>query len=66
VESSCEFGIEHSGSIKCWETIECPNNWGSLGSTELVRSQNSKLAPAVLENLQPNESCNITSISHSK
>jgi hypothetical protein len=22
----CEFGIEPSGSIKCWETIECPNN----------------------------------------
>jgi hypothetical protein len=27
VESSCEFGIEPSGSIKCWETIECPNNY---------------------------------------
>jgi hypothetical protein len=25
VESSCEFGIEPSGSIKCWETIEWPN-----------------------------------------
>jgi hypothetical protein len=22
----CEFGFEPSGSIKCWETIECPNN----------------------------------------
>jgi hypothetical protein len=22
VESSCEFGIEPSGSMKCWETIE--------------------------------------------
>jgi hypothetical protein len=21
-----EFGIEPSGSIKCWETIECPNS----------------------------------------
>jgi hypothetical protein len=21
VESSCEFGIEPSGSMKCWETI---------------------------------------------
>jgi hypothetical protein len=21
-ESSCEFGIEPSGSMKCWETIE--------------------------------------------
>jgi hypothetical protein len=27
VESSCECGYEPSGSIKCWETIECPNNW---------------------------------------
>jgi hypothetical protein len=26
VECSCEFGIEPSGSIKCWETIECPNS----------------------------------------
>jgi hypothetical protein len=26
VESSCEIGIEPSGSIKCWETIECPSN----------------------------------------
>jgi hypothetical protein len=26
VESSCEFGIGPSGSIKCCETIECPNN----------------------------------------
>jgi hypothetical protein len=23
--SSCEFGIEPSGSMKCWETIEWPN-----------------------------------------
>jgi hypothetical protein len=21
----CEFGIEPSGSMKCWETIEWPN-----------------------------------------
>jgi hypothetical protein len=28
--SSCEFGIEPSGSIKCWETIEWPNNWRPL------------------------------------
>jgi hypothetical protein len=26
VESSCEFCIEPSGSIECWETIQCPNN----------------------------------------
>jgi hypothetical protein len=25
VESSCELGIEPSGSMKCWETIEWPN-----------------------------------------
>jgi hypothetical protein len=30
VESSCELGIEPSGSINCWETNECPINWGSL------------------------------------
>jgi hypothetical protein len=23
-ESSCEFGIEPSGSMNCWETIEWP------------------------------------------
>jgi hypothetical protein len=28
--SSCEFGIEPSGCIKCWETIEWPNNWWPL------------------------------------
>jgi hypothetical protein len=33
VESSREFGIELSGSIKCWETIECRV---TLSSTELV------------------------------
>jgi hypothetical protein len=30
VKSSCEFGIEPSGSINCWETIECPKNQGLL------------------------------------
>jgi hypothetical protein len=25
VASSCEFSIEPSGSMKCWETIEWPN-----------------------------------------
>jgi hypothetical protein len=25
-DSFCEFGIEPSGFIKCWETIECTNN----------------------------------------
>jgi predicted small integral membrane protein len=27
MESSCEFVNEPSGCIKCWETIECPNNY---------------------------------------
>jgi hypothetical protein len=26
VDCSCEFGIKPSGSINCWETIQCPNN----------------------------------------
>jgi hypothetical protein len=30
VESSCEFGIKPSVSIKCWENIEWPNNWWPL------------------------------------
>jgi hypothetical protein len=30
VESSFEFGIEPSDSIKCCGTTECPNNEGSL------------------------------------
>jgi hypothetical protein len=30
MNSSCEFGIEHLGSVKCWETVECPINLGSL------------------------------------
>jgi hypothetical protein len=25
VESCCEFGIEPTGSMKCWETIGWPN-----------------------------------------
>jgi hypothetical protein len=28
--SSCEFGIEPSGSIKFWEAVEFPNNWWPL------------------------------------
>jgi hypothetical protein len=26
VKSSGKFGIDLSDSIKCWESIECPNN----------------------------------------
>jgi hypothetical protein len=29
VESSCEFDIEPSGSIKNWDAIEWPINWWS-------------------------------------
>jgi hypothetical protein len=35
VESSCEFSIEPSHSINCWETIEYPNRDLS-SSMELV------------------------------
>jgi hypothetical protein len=37
--SSCEFGIESSGSMKCWKNIEWPNIVVSrvvLSSLELV------------------------------
>jgi hypothetical protein len=39
VESSCEFGNEPLGSVKCWETIEWLHNWWPLvlSSIELVR-----------------------------
>jgi hypothetical protein len=30
VNSSCEFGIEPSGSIKCWKSIEWLHNWWPL------------------------------------
>jgi hypothetical protein len=30
VEGSCENGIEHSGSIKCWEVLEWLYNWQLL------------------------------------
>jgi hypothetical protein len=35
VESSCEFGIEPSGSMKCWETIEWPISGGLSSSAQL-------------------------------
>jgi hypothetical protein len=34
VESSCEFGIEPSGSLKCREVLEWLHSWRSL---ELVK-----------------------------
>jgi hypothetical protein len=42
VESSCEFGIEPSGSMKCWETIERPLGISQvvLSSMELVSNPN--------------------------
>jgi hypothetical protein len=33
VESSCEFGIEPSGSIKCWETISVTGRAGLAEDT---------------------------------
>jgi hypothetical protein len=38
VENSCEFGIEPSGSIKGWETIECLTT-GDLSSSAQLHSQ---------------------------
>jgi hypothetical protein len=35
VESSCEFGIEPTGSMKCWETIEWPSISGLSSSVQL-------------------------------
>jgi hypothetical protein len=35
VESSCEFSIELSDSMKCWETIEWPNISGLSSSAQL-------------------------------
>jgi hypothetical protein len=35
VESSCEFGIEPSGSMKCWETIESLTSSGLSSSAQL-------------------------------
>jgi hypothetical protein len=37
MESSCEFGIELSGSMKCWETIECLTSSGLSNSAQLDR-----------------------------
>jgi hypothetical protein len=34
-DSSCEFGIEHLGSIKCWEAIKCPNNRDLTSSAQI-------------------------------
>jgi hypothetical protein len=35
VESSCEFDIEPSGSMKCWEDISGLTSSGLSGSTQL-------------------------------
>jgi hypothetical protein len=37
VESSCEFSIEPSGSIKCWETISGLTTGGLSSSARLLR-----------------------------
>jgi hypothetical protein len=34
-ESPCDFGIELSGSIKCWKTIEWRNNCCLSSSAQL-------------------------------
>jgi hypothetical protein len=37
VESSCEFDIEPSGSMKYWETIEWPSISGLSSSVQFHR-----------------------------
>jgi hypothetical protein len=37
VESSCGFGIEPSGSMKCWETIKGLTSSGLSSSAQLHR-----------------------------
>jgi hypothetical protein len=37
VESSGEFGIEPTGSMKCWETIEWPSISDLSSSVQLHR-----------------------------
>jgi hypothetical protein len=37
VESSCEFGNEPSGSVKCWETIKWLHNWWPPSSAQFHR-----------------------------
>jgi hypothetical protein len=37
VESSCEFGTESSGVMKCWETIEGLTTCGLSSSAQLHR-----------------------------
>jgi hypothetical protein len=39
VESSCEFGIEHTGSKKCWETIG-EVGWGDVDWIGLAQDRN--------------------------
>jgi hypothetical protein len=38
VESSCEFGIDPSGSIKCWETSSVPTTRDLSSSAQLHRA----------------------------
>jgi hypothetical protein len=35
VDSSCEFSIEPTGSMKCWETIEWPRTSKALAAFSL-------------------------------
>jgi hypothetical protein len=35
MESSCEFGIEPSSSMKLWDTMEWPTSRGLLSSAQL-------------------------------
>jgi hypothetical protein len=55
VESSCEYGNEPSGSIKCWEAIECFTTGGLSSNVQLHRvSPHYAGGPRGLRSLQSN------------
>jgi hypothetical protein len=42
VESSCEFGIEPSGSMKCWETISVKTG-STVGDPDVMTGTSSSV-----------------------
>jgi hypothetical protein len=59
VKSSCEHGIEPSGSVKCWEVHQWLQNWqllrkGAVGLSEVNLSIDWKTTFVVLTDTLPN------------
>jgi hypothetical protein len=57
MESSCEFGIEPSGSMKCWKTIEWPQVVLSFIELVCFIYIYSKICPK--QNLNKAETCSM-------